>query len=151
MKETGTLYSQIIIRLIVPGGLKYAELYPGEYRLTEVSTVEGYSLLAEPVYITIPYSSDTATETPSYTENNRKYYLDMTYTIQNSQVFEIPCRRQPGNRMVPESRGRGSSAGDTVAADRSRMQTPTTQTAAEPAAPEPVRAEERKLSSQLPY
>lgn len=73
------------------GRLKYAELYPGEYRLTEVSTVEGYSLLAEPVYITIPYSSDTATETPSYTENNRKYYLDMTYTIQNSQVFEIPA------------------------------------------------------------
>ena len=53
--------------------------------------MEGYSLLAEPVYITIPYSSDTATETPSYTENNRKYYLDMTYTIQNSQVFEIPA------------------------------------------------------------
>ena len=53
--------------------------------------MEGYSLLAEPVYITIPYSSDTATETPSYTENNRKILSGYDIYNSNSQVFEIPA------------------------------------------------------------
>ena len=72
------------------GVLKYEGLYPGEYKLTEVSTVEGNSLLAEPVYITIPYTNEDTEGTPSYVENGKDYYLDLTYTIQNNQVFVVP-------------------------------------------------------------
>ena len=73
------------------GQLKYEGLYPGMYKLTEVSTVEGNALLAEPVMITIPYSSETAEGTPSYTEGNENYYLNLTYTIENGQVFATPA------------------------------------------------------------
>ena len=72
------------------GQLKYEGLYPGKYKLTELSTVAGNSLLAEPVIITLPYSSDTAEGEPSYTEDNQRYYLNLTYTIENGQVFATP-------------------------------------------------------------
>lgn len=73
------------------GQFKLAELKPGTYRITEVSTVAGKSLLAEPIKVTLPYQSDSATETPSYIENKHKYFLDVTYEIRNDQVLEMPA------------------------------------------------------------
>lgn len=80
------------------GELKFTGLVPGIYRLTEIGTTSNNSLLAEPIYITIPYdgtnndydSRDEATEPPSYKDGEDSYWLNLGYDIQNGQIFALP-------------------------------------------------------------
>jgi|GEM_PF-4973953 len=81
------------------GELVFNKLPLGEYRITEVATPAGYSLLKEPLIVTVPYeSTDTpSTTTPpdeSYVDDitgNIVYvYYDLKYTITNMAAFELP-------------------------------------------------------------
>ena len=82
------------------GKLVFSDLAEGNYLLTETKTLPGYTLLKEPVKITIPYrvegSSDTGTsyvasdDIVGVTEGNKTKYYNLTYTITNGQSFDMP-------------------------------------------------------------
>lgn len=76
------------------GKLVYDDLEIGIYRLTETNTTVGNTLLKRAIEIILPYEKDAEGDTESaeatYTENGRNYYLNVTYTIQNGQVFDMP-------------------------------------------------------------
>ena len=82
------------------GKLVFSNLAEGKYLLTETKTLPGYTLLKEPVKITIPYiveeSSDTGTsyvasdDIVGVTEGNKTKYYNLTYTITNGQSFDMP-------------------------------------------------------------
>lgn len=80
------------------GELTYKDLWPGTYRLTETGSTSGNSLLAEAVYITIPYSmgdgdegsTEAATTDPSYRWDGVSYWLDLVYDITNQAIFPLP-------------------------------------------------------------
>ena len=75
------------------------ELPYGEYRLTEKKTKRGYHLLKEPIHITIPYVTETKGDTePSYVENHKYYYLELSYQIMNDHVFTLPSSGGSGYR-----------------------------------------------------
>lgn len=73
-------------------GITQMENLPyGRYRLTELETVNGYSLLKEPIEIAIPYvSEDKGDAEPSYVEEGKYYYLELSYKIKNDRVFTMP-------------------------------------------------------------
>ena len=77
------------------GEIKYENLYPGEYQLSEIQTVGTNSMLKEPVKITLPYAKKTGDaygeSKPAYVEQGKDYYLELTFTIQNGQVFSAPA------------------------------------------------------------
>ncbi|WP_255882436.1 MULTISPECIES: SpaA isopeptide-forming pilin-related protein [unclassified Ruminococcus] len=65
----------------------------GKYRITEISTVEGYNLLASSIEVELPYKLAVGVDNnsiistpsePSYTENGYNYYRDITFTITNT-------------------------------------------------------------------
>ena len=73
------------------GIIQMKNLKYGTYRLTEQETMKGYSLLKEPVEITIPYISEEKRDTePAYRENGKYYYLELSYIIKNDRVFTMP-------------------------------------------------------------
>ncbi len=76
------------------GELVYGDLEVGTYRITETRTLAGNTLLEKPIEVTIPFekaaAGDMDSAEASYTENGKNYYLDVTYTIQNGQVFDTP-------------------------------------------------------------
>lgn len=84
------------------GRLTYDELPMGEYRITELTSSEGHSLLAEPLLIKIPYERDVGEEglsEPAYQENGKNYYLDLTFTVQNTQMVAPPTTGKPGDMV----------------------------------------------------
>ena len=75
------------------GKLVYVGLLFGEYRITEISTIEGHTLLAEPLLVTLPYIVDAGTpgmSEPDYTEDGKDFYLHLTYTIENGRTYITP-------------------------------------------------------------
>lgn len=82
------------------GRLVFSNLKEGNYLLTETKTLSGYTLLKEPVKITIPYKVEASPDTGiSYvasddivgvTEGNQTKYYNLTYTITNGQSFDMP-------------------------------------------------------------
>lgn len=82
------------------GKLVFSNLAEGNYLLTETKTLPGYTLLKEPVKITIPYTVEASPDTGiSYvaskdivgvTEGNKTKYYNLTYTITNGQSFDMP-------------------------------------------------------------
>lgn len=82
------------------GKLVFSNLVEGNYLLTETKTLPGYTLLKEPVKITIPYTVEASPDTGiSYvaskdivgvTEENKTKYYNLTYTITNGQSFDMP-------------------------------------------------------------
>lgn len=82
------------------GKLVFSNLAEGKYLLTETKTLPGYTLLKEPVKITIPYTVAASPDTGiSYvasddivgvTEGNQTKYYNLTYTITNGQSFDMP-------------------------------------------------------------
>lgn len=82
------------------GKLVFSNLAEGKYLLTETKTLPGYTLLKEPVKITIPYTVEALPDTGiSYvasddivgvTEGNQTKYYNLTYTITNGQSFDMP-------------------------------------------------------------
>lgn len=82
------------------GKLVFSNLAEGNYLLTETKTLPGYTLLKEPVKITIPYTVEASPDTGiSYvaskdivgvTEGKKTKYYNLTYTITNGQSFDMP-------------------------------------------------------------
>lgn len=82
------------------GKLVFSNLAEGNYLLTETKTLPGYTLLKEPVKITIPYTVEASPDTGiSYvaskdivgvTEGDKTKYYNLTYTITNGQSFDMP-------------------------------------------------------------
>lgn len=82
------------------GKLVFSDLAEGNYLLTETKTLPGYTLLKEPVKITIPYTVEASPDTgTSYvasddvigvTDGNKTKYYNLTYTITNGQSFDLP-------------------------------------------------------------
>lgn len=82
------------------GKLVFSNLKEGNYLLTETKTLPGYTLLKEPVKITIPHKVEASPDTGiSYvasddivgvTEGNQTKYYNLTYTITNGQSFDMP-------------------------------------------------------------
>lgn len=78
----------------------------GTYRLTEVQSPNGYSLMKEALIIILPYEKVLATDpadgwdiTYVNDEGNRVYsYFDLTYTITNVGAFKLP---EAGNIGIP--------------------------------------------------
>lgn len=71
----------------------------GRYRLTEKQTTKGNSLLKEPVDIEMPYvSEEKGDREPSYIENGKYYYLELSYQIKNDRCFLLPESGGTGNR-----------------------------------------------------
>lgn len=75
------------------GRIVLPNLPEGKYRITEISTVEGYNLLASSIEVELPYKLAinafgngiiTTPSEPSYTENGYNYYRDITFKITNT-------------------------------------------------------------------
>ena len=80
------------------GMVTFTELAEGYYLLTETKTAAGYTLLKDPVRITIPYvitSGNSAGNSPVTgsgvsQSNGDVWYYNLTYTITNGQSFDLP-------------------------------------------------------------
>lgn len=90
--------SSPITKTTVNGQCEFKDLEKGNYLLTETKTLSGYTLLKEPVKITIPYimsTSDVSGGTGPGTgtgiqDGDKTYYYNLTYTITNGQSFDLP-------------------------------------------------------------
>lgn len=82
------------------GILRYEDLEPGSYRITERNSPSGTTLLQKQIEVELPFekeaAGDTESEYATYTENGKNYYLDVTYTIQNGQNFGMPVSGDRG-------------------------------------------------------
>ncbi len=80
------------------GMVTFTELAEGYYLLAETKTAAGYTLLKDPVRITIPYvitSGSSAGNSPVTgsgvsQSNGDVWYYNLTYTITNGQSFDLP-------------------------------------------------------------
>ena len=78
------------------GTASFTDLPAGEYRITEIQSPNGYTLLANPIEVTLPYAA-SATDSNVSTEGSTpvkigdiNYYYDITYTIKNNKLFDMP-------------------------------------------------------------
>ena len=81
------------------GTLTFLELPDGTYRLTEVKTVEGYSLLAKPLTIVINHSEGCVVE------EDKSYYLEsdgktLKLLISNQGLLELPNTGSRGRYIM---------------------------------------------------
>ncbi len=81
------------------GEVTWENLEPGDYILTETATVDGYSLLAEPIQVTLPLcmtpeeaeAAGADLSRACYDEASGCYYFDTLYLdITDSVQFQIP-------------------------------------------------------------
>ena len=79
------------------GAATFSDLEEGNYLLIETKTVSGYTLLKEPVKITIPYVMNAGDPAGSpgtgdgvAGSDGKTYYYNLTYTITNGQSFDLP-------------------------------------------------------------
>lgn len=96
------------------GKVIFPNLYAGKYRITEISTIEGYNLLASSIEVEIPYkiSVEEAEENkilevnnvsqPDYTKDGYHYYRDITFTISNTTVLNttLPLTGVESNNIM---------------------------------------------------
>lgn len=84
------------------GEAKFSKLYPDEYEITEIKTVNGMQLLAEPITLTLPmrmtkaeaekWNLDITDKTKvQWSEDEGKYLiLEGTFEVTNDWTFAIP-------------------------------------------------------------
>lgn len=62
------------------------------YKITELSSADGYNKLINPIEVYLPLGSDVKGENPLYDTqiNGLYYYAEVTYTIGNNASLEIP-------------------------------------------------------------
>ena len=85
------------------GSTTFADLPLGKYRIKEVASPNGYTTLREPIITEVPYTIDdadpnydavTGSKTPDRTATDGSvttaYYYNMTYTITNTAVINVP-------------------------------------------------------------
>ena len=86
-------FPRFLVTFRLPGVFK--GLKEGKYRITEVQSPKGYSLLANPIEVTLPYvtSGNAGVETngkPVKVGDTDYYYYDLTYTVKNNKLFDMP-------------------------------------------------------------
>lgn len=83
------------------GEINFENLDLGEYQITEVKTLPGKTLLAEPITVTLPISMTTAEagQHPNLNINaaiqdtgytNKLYFFECTFDVKNSIIFRPP-------------------------------------------------------------
>ena len=86
--------SDYIIETAEDGTAVFEGLKEGKYRITEVQSPKGYSLLANPIEVTLPYvtSGNAGVETNGkpVKVGDTDYYYDLTYTVKNNKLFDMP-------------------------------------------------------------
>lgn len=105
-KKVGNSYEEVSrgnkTNYIVPtdaeGKAQFTGLEEGTYRITEIKAKNGYSLLANPIEVTLPYqvSGDSNAvgidKDKAVTYDGKKNcYFDITYTIVNNKLFNMPA------------------------------------------------------------
>lgn len=92
-KEDGSDYT---IETGDDGTASFEKLKEGRYRITEIQSPKGYSLLANPIEVSLPYTASSETAGIETSENeavkvgDTNYYYDITYTIKNNKLFDMP-------------------------------------------------------------
>ena len=86
--------SDYIIETGEDGTAVFEGLKEGKYRITEVQSPKGYSLLANPIEVTLPYvtsgNAGVKTNSKPVTVEGTNYYYDLTYTVKNNKLFDMP-------------------------------------------------------------
>lgn len=80
------------------GEAQFTGLEEGTYRITEIKAKNGYSLLANPIEVTLPYQVSGDNNAVRIDENKavtydgkENCYFDITYTIVNNKLFNMPA------------------------------------------------------------
>ena len=88
------------------GMVRFTDLPYGKYQITEVKTLPGYSLLPDPLEVTLPaeYSEEEAgkqkidTQNAFYSQKERKYYItQLQYTVSDSVLLKMPSAGTSGH------------------------------------------------------
>ncbi len=85
------------------GDIVFTNLPIAEYKLTEVETAEGYNLLASSLEFSLPYYIETG-DNDAYVHGNDEnsednIYYDITYTIKNSKIPQLPLTGVNDNNL----------------------------------------------------
>lgn len=93
-----------IITTTENGEAVFENLPDGRYRITETQSPQGYSLLANPIEVTLPYSADSSDVSIDREKgvevDGKTLYFEITYTIQNNKLFTMPEGGGTGTRGV---------------------------------------------------
>lgn len=88
------------------GVVRFTDLPYGKYQITEVKTLPGYSLLPNPLEVTLPaeYTEEEAgkqridTQNAFYSQKERKYYItQLQYTVSDSVLLKMPSAGTSGH------------------------------------------------------
>ena len=86
--------SDYIIETDENGIAVFEGLKEGKYRITAVQSPKGYSLLANPIEVTLPYVTSNDAGVTKNSEpvkvGDTDYYYDLTYTVKNNKLFDMP-------------------------------------------------------------
>lgn len=88
------------------GEVTFSNLDQGQYKITEVKTVEGHTLLKEPIVVTLPITmttaeaaangADTSQGTPDSGYSNKWFFYDCLYEVTNDYNFTMPSAGSTG-------------------------------------------------------
>lgn len=94
LKKKGTEKELSKITTDKEGEADFKDIAPGTYQITEVQSPKGYTLLANPIEVTLPYtasSTDVSTTDTPIKIGDTSYYYNITYTIKNNKLFNMPA------------------------------------------------------------
>lgn len=99
LKKKGTEAETQTITTNSSGEADFTKIVPGTYQITEVQSPKGYTLLANPIEVTLPYTApstdapktDTPTTATPIEIDGTNYYYNITYTIKNNKLFNMPA------------------------------------------------------------
>lgn len=80
------------------GEASFNDLPEGDYQITEIQSPAGYTLLANPIEVSLPYVITDSSKTDIVPTDNKKvnyndvdHYYEITYTIKNNKLFNMPA------------------------------------------------------------
>lgn len=95
LKKKGTEDELQKITTDSEGKADFTDIEPGTYQITEVQSPKGYTLLANPIEVTLPYTAsstdDVLTTATPIEIDGTNYYYNITYTIKNNKLFNMPA------------------------------------------------------------
>lgn len=95
LKKKGTEAELQNITTDKNGEADFTRIAPGTYQITEVQSPKGYTLLANPIEVTLPYTAsstdDVSTTATPIKIDGTNYYYNITYTIKNNKLFNMPA------------------------------------------------------------
>lgn len=95
LKKKGTEAEPQKITTDKNGEADFTGIAPGTYQITEVQSPKGYTLLANPIEVTLPYTAsstdDVSTTATPIVIDSKNYYYNITYTIKNNKLFNMPA------------------------------------------------------------